>query len=177
MGDVRATLSNRGHHVEVVDLYGENFDPVMTRADRVAYESEQPIVDQVVERYAELVRRCGGIVFIYPTVAAGLPAMLKGWLDRVLVMGVAFELHPRTSKVKPAMRHVRRIGAVTTSSEGRSRSFVVNDAGRRTLMRTVRFLVHLRARHSWLALRRAHRRSEPEINIFRDKVRTAFSSW
>lgn len=177
VGDVTATLSNRGHDVEVLDLYAENFDPVMSRADRIAYETEQPIVDEVVERHAELVRSCQGFVFIYPTIAAGLPAILKGWLDRVLVRGVAFELDPRTSKVKPAMRHVRRIGVVTTSSERRSRTFLINDAGRRTLLRTVRLLVHPRARSSWLALRRADRRSEPEINMFRDRVRKEFSSW
>ena len=59
------------------------------------------------------------LVFVYPTVTGGLPATLKGWLERVLVTGVAFELDAKTNKIKPAMRQVRRIGVVTTTPSTR----------------------------------------------------------
>ena len=123
--DVQQVLAGRGHNVTTIDLYADEFEPVMTEPDRVAYETDHPIVDPAIQRHADLVRSSQGLVFIYPTVVGGLPAMLKGWLDRVLVTGVAFELDERTNKVKPAMKHVRRLGAVTTSPARRSRSLAV----------------------------------------------------
>jgi len=176
-GDVKQVLTGSGHEVTLVDLYADGFEPVMTEPDRVAYETDHPIVDPEIQRHADLVRSSQGLVFIYPTVVGGLPAMLKGWLDRVLVTGVAFELDERTNKIKPAMRHVRCLGAVTTSPARRIRSASAPDAGRRTLTRTLRLIVRPTARSSWNALYRADRRSEPEQNVFRDRVRKSFQSW
>lgn len=176
-GDVEQVLTGRGHEVTLVDLHADGFEPVMTQPDRVAYETERPIVDPEIQRHADLVRSSQGLVFIYPTVVGGLPAMLKGWLDRVLVPGVAFELDERTKKLKPAMKHVRRLGAVTTSPAPRMRSALAPDGGRKTLTRTLRTIVRPTARTSWSALYRANRRSEPEENIFRDRVRKSFQSW
>jgi len=175
--EVGQALTGRGHNVTLIDLYADGFDPVMTEADRVAYETDQPIVDPVVQRHADLVRSSQGLVFVYPTVAGGLPAMLKGWLDRVLVTGVAFELDERTNKIKPAMKHIRRLGAVTTSPTRRIQTLIAPDAGRRTLTRTLRLIVRPTARRSWMALYRADRRSEPEQNIFSEHVRKTFRSW
>lgn len=175
--DLRRTLTRRGHDVHVIDLHSEGFDPVMTREERVAYESDQPIIDPMVQRHADLVLSASGLVFVYPTVSGGLPAILKGWLDRVLVTGVAFRLDPKSNKVKPALGHVRRIGVVTTTAAGRTRTAAITDAGRRTLTRTLRLICHPVTRRTVRVLYRANRRSAPQQNIFRDGVEKAFGGW
>ena len=48
------------------------------------------------------------MVFVYPTWWSGLPAILKGWLDRVMVPGVGFRFDEQ-GKVKPGLHQVRRI--------------------------------------------------------------------
>jgi len=175
--DVRSQLSRRGHTVHLIDLDREGFDPVMTADERVAYESEEPILDPVVRRHAELVKRTDAVVFVYPTVTGGLPALLKGWFERVMVTGVAFELDAKTNKIKPALRNIRRIGVITTSHAGRMTTAVVNDAGRRTLHRTLRLIAHPLAKRTFLALYRSDKRSEPETNIFKDRVHRAMTGW
>ena len=175
--DVRTALTQKGHQVRMLDLYADDFDPVMSAADRVAYETDDPIVDPMVRSHADLVNRADALVFVYPTVTGGLPAMLKGWLERVLVTGVAFELDAKTNKIKPAMRQVRRIGVVTTTPSTRLSTAVRNDAGRRSLHRTLRLICHPLTRRTFLAQYRADRKSLPEQNIFRDRVQKAFAQW
>ena len=175
--DVRSQLSRRGHSVHLIDLDREGFEPVMSKEERIVYESEEPILDPMVRRHAELVKRTDAILFVYPTVSSGLPALLKGWFERVMVTGVAFELDAKTNKIKPALRNLRRIGVITTSDASRLATAVVNDAGRRTLQRTLRLIAHPLAKRTFLALYRSSTRSEPECNIFKDRVHRAMTGW
>ena len=83
----------------------------MTAEERDAYHGESPICDPLVERYADIVGRAGALVFVYPTWWSTLPAILKGWLERVMVPGVSFRFDERTGKVQAGARqraHHRR---------------------------------------------------------------------
>jgi putative NADPH-quinone reductase len=145
-------LRRGGHAVELIDLYADGFAPAMTLEERLAYDGPDNVLCPTVERYAGLVRAADTIVFVYPTWWSGLPAILKGWLDRVLVPGVGFVLDERTRKVRPGLSHVRRI--VGISSYGAPRWYVklVNDNGRRTICRALRMSCGVRARTAWMAL-------------------------
>jgi NAD(P)H dehydrogenase (quinone) len=100
---VRA-LSAAGHQVEVSDLYAEGFDPVAGRHDftgaadpvRFYYQSEQLHASQTASFAPDLVReqqrlmRADLLVFVFPLWWGGLPAIVKGWFDRVCAYGVAY---------------------------------------------------------------------------------------
>jgi NAD(P)H dehydrogenase (quinone) len=100
---VRA-LSAAGHQVEVSDLYAERFNPVAGRHDfthaadpaRFHYQSEQLEASRTGSFAADLVReqdrlmRADLLVFVFPVWWGGLPAILKGWFDRVCAYGVAY---------------------------------------------------------------------------------------
>ena len=58
---VRA-LTEAGHEVTAIDLYGERFVAAMSAAERAAYETGAPVVDDHVARHAELVRQAEGLV-------------------------------------------------------------------------------------------------------------------
>jgi putative NADPH-quinone reductase len=162
-------LESAGHEVDALDLYAEEFDPVMSRAEREAYETDSPICSPEVARHVELVRRAEGLVFVYPTWWGGLPAILKGWLDRVLVPGVAFTLDD-TSRVKPAMQHVQRVVGVTTYGSAPWYVRVVGDAGRRTIARTVWMNCRRRSRPWWLAMYRLDSASRTDCEAFLARV-------
>ena len=66
--------------------------------------------------------------------------------------GVAFTLDPRTDKVRPALRHVRRLGLITTYGSSRPYVWLLGDPGRRIIMRAVRILCHRRCRRTVLGL-------------------------
>lgn len=148
---VRETLEASGHDVDLIDLYRDGFDPVMSPAERAAYETDAPIVASDVHRYAARVKEASAIVFVYPTWWSGLPAILKGWLDRVLVPGVGF-VFDRSGRIRPGLTNIRRIVAVTTYGASTLRVHLLGDAGRRTLARTLRMNVRRRARPWWLAM-------------------------
>jgi len=84
------TLRAAGHEVTYHDLYAENFDPIL-RHHQIPKDSPQ---DPVVQRHCEEVRAADGYVIVHPNWWAQPPAILKGWIDRVLRQGVAYEFGP-----------------------------------------------------------------------------------
>jgi len=144
-------LEKAGHEVTTLDLYGMGFQPAMTDAERHAYHGDQPVIDPLVAESVAAVKQAEMLVFVYPTWWSGLPAMLKGWLEKTMLPGVAFVFDKR-GKVRPGLRTVRHI--VGISSYGSSRSFVkaINDNGRRTLMRALRLNTGWRTKRLWLPM-------------------------
>ena len=147
-----AGLERAGHEVRLIDLYAEGFRADMSVDERRAYQSEEPMIDPQVREHADLVRASNHLVFVYPTWWSGLPAILKGWLERVLVTGVAFRFCERTGKVRPALTHVRRIVGISTYGSSRTYVGLINDNGRRILGRALWMSCSWRTRRTWLAL-------------------------
>lgn len=85
-GAVLDTLCRNGHDVFFHDLYEEGFNPVMPKAELVSNCSEEPLVN----RHIEEIRQTDGIIIIHPNWWGQPPAILKGWVDRVLRQGVAY---------------------------------------------------------------------------------------
>ena len=77
-----------GHTVEVADLHSEAFDPVMTSRDLEQFDGVQ-MPDDVLAEQAR-VERSDALAFIFPIWWYGMPAMFKGWLDRVWSNGWAY---------------------------------------------------------------------------------------
>jgi putative NADPH-quinone reductase len=148
---VRA-LRAGGHRVTAVDLYAERFHAAMSRDEHRAYQGDDPIVDPRVAAYASAVREAEAMVFVYPTWWSGVPAILKGWLERVLVPGVGFVLDERTGKVRPGLVRLRRIVGISTYGSRRSYVMAMTDGGRRVLTRALRMSAGWRTRATWLGL-------------------------
>jgi NAD(P)H dehydrogenase (quinone) len=166
-----AGLRGAGREVVLVDLHADGFDPRMTAAERRAYETTEPILDPVVARYVDLLRAADTIVFVYPTWWFGMPATLKGFLDRVLVPGVGFRLDPDTRAVRPGLQHVRRLVGVTTYGSPRAYVRFFGDPGRRTVTRTLRTVCGLRCRSRWFGLYAIDTATADERAAFLDRVR------
>lgn len=143
-------LAQAGHEVRGLDLYAIGFDPVLSAAERRAYHSpglnEAAVADQIAHiRWAE------GLIFVYPTWWYSLPAMLKGWIDRVWVPFVTFDLPEGLQPIRGRMQNIRLLGGVSTyGSPWWWMRFVVGDPGRRIVMRGIRPLCHRRCRTFWL---------------------------
>jgi NAD(P)H dehydrogenase (quinone) len=94
-------LTRQGILNEVADLAAESFDPRFTRDDRSSYQQATPSpVDVLVEQ--ERIDRVGHLVLVFPVYWWSMPALLKGWIDRVFVNGWAFE-QPEGSPLKPKL--------------------------------------------------------------------------
>ena len=141
-----AALRTGGHEVDTIDLHRETFRVAMSREERLAYEDDDPILDPQVAAHARLLQRAEVLVFAYPTWWDGLPAILKGWLERVMVPGVGFVFEERTGKVRPGLRQVRRIVGISTYGSPRWHVAALTDGGRRILTRALRLSCGRRAR-------------------------------
>ena len=106
-----------------------------------------------------------------------MPAMLKGWLERVLVTGVSFTLDPKTGKVKPNLQQIIRVVGISTYGSPRWAIFGFNDAGRRLVTRCVRLLGHrFRCRSKWLGLYNLDRCTNDDRAAFVERVRTEMAA-
>lgn len=132
-----AGLTSAGHVVSLIDLAADNFDPVMSFDEWNVYVSGSGEIPRGLERYVELVRESEIFVFVYPTWWSGLPAQLKGWLERVMVPGVAFQLNEK-NKMKPVLKHVKHVYVLSTFGSPKTYVRLINNNGRRVLVRAFR---------------------------------------
>lgn len=81
------TLNRNGHQVIFHDLYEEGFDPVLPVNEilRNAYLPHE------IQRHCQEIQEAEGIVIIHPVWWGQPPATLKGWVDRIIRPGVAYE--------------------------------------------------------------------------------------
>jgi putative NADPH-quinone reductase len=89
---IRAMLERRGIEVDMIDLYADDFDPRLTSAERRGYFTT-PYDSRAVAGYVARLMLAEKLVFVFPQWWFNVPAILKGFFDRVLVPGVAFD-HP-----------------------------------------------------------------------------------
>ncbi len=105
-------LAAAGHEVVFHDLYAEKFDPVLPH-DEIPKGAP---VDPVVEQHCREITAADGYIIVHPNWWAMPPAILKGWLDRVLRQGVAYQFGP--AGVEPLLTG-RRAVVFTTSNTPR----------------------------------------------------------
>ncbi|MBC8793857.1 MAG: NAD(P)H dehydrogenase [Tagaea sp. CACIAM 22H2] len=160
-----AALRRAGHEVDHLDLYAENFNPVLSREERLGYH-EIPANRGPVQPYVDRLMAAEGIVFVFPTWCYGLPAILKGWFDRVLLPGVSFNLGA-DGIARPALTHIKRVIGISTY--GRPwwvATFLVGNPPKKQIMRYFRLLTAGRAKMNWLA--------HYDMNRATDKTRSDF---
>jgi NAD(P)H dehydrogenase (quinone) len=148
---VLAKLAAAGAEVRLNDLYRRDFHPILTWGEWKGYLDCPQNIDGVAQDVEDL-RWCDTLIFIYPTWWYGLPAMLKGWLDRVLLPDVAFLMpDAQHSGIRPALQHISGLGVFTTCGASWLVTQVVGAPGKRTLTRGVGFLCKPRKRSAFAA--------------------------
>lgn len=147
---VLANLQRHGVETQVVDLYADGFDPTLTGHGLEVYEDCTENKTGLAA-YCDQLAWCNTLIFVYPTWWYGLPAVLKGFLDRVLVPGVAFHLPDGGGAIAPGLQHITRLGVFTTCGASWGLTRFIGAPGRRTLMRGVRLLCAKRCKTAFAA--------------------------
>ncbi|MGN4425226.1 NAD(P)H-dependent oxidoreductase [Bacillus cereus group sp. MYBK30-1] len=86
---VQKGLQETNHSVTLLDLYKEQFDPVLVFNEEK--KRRDLLYEEETERYRELVQKADTLLFIYPIWWWGMPAILKGFIDRIFVAGFAYK--------------------------------------------------------------------------------------
>lgn len=142
-------LTAAGHEVDDCDLYAEDFQPVLTRQERLDYHN-LAVNRLPVESYVQRLERAEALVLVHPVWNYGFPAILKGYFDRVFLPGVSFRLE--NGAVSPNLQHITKLAAIVTYGGTRWRTFLMGNPPRRLFMRMLRALVKPFAPVKFLAL-------------------------
>lgn len=156
-------LTAAGHGVDDCDLYAEDFDPRLTRTERLSYHDARSAADAAAG-YVERLQKADALVLSFPVWNFGYPAILKGFFDRVFLPGVSFKLVD--GKVQPSLHNIRKLAAVTTYGGSRFRAMLMGDPPRKLVSRLLRATIEPGASVSYLA--------HYSMNLSTDETRAAF---
>jgi putative NADPH-quinone reductase len=160
-------LHAAGHNVDNCDLYAENFNPVLSRAERLAYHA--PDADRrAVAPWIARLEAAEALVLISPVWNFGYPAILKGFFDRVFLPGVTFAID--AGVVVPGQIRLRRVAAVHTYGAPRWAAFLAADPPRRFARRILRRLFRPERAVRYLALYDMNRATPEQRAAFLARV-------
>lgn len=153
--EVLSELSQLGHTIRHHDLYDEEFNPVFSSYERLNHvgdinEKLRQLPD--LQPHIEDIQWAQALVLVYPTWWSGQPAILKGWIDRVLMNEVAWTLPEGASRIRPLLTNIKKIVVVTTHGSTKFVNALEGEAGKRTAFRSIRLMFHKRTRCHWIAL-------------------------
>ncbi len=148
---VMGKLAQARAEVRLVDLYAQGFQPVLSGDEWAGY-LEAPANALPVQDAVDDLKWCDTLIFVYPTWWYGMPAMLKGWLDRVMLPEVAFLMPDGVNRtIRPGLHNITRLGVFTTCGASWWLTAFVGAPGKRTLMRGLGLLCHPRRRTAFAA--------------------------
>ena len=171
------TLRAAGHEVRDLDLYRMGFDPVLGAAEKVTYLGDTQVNIDALRDHVEPLQWADALIVVYPTWMYGPPAILKGWLDRVMLPGVAFRLggHP-LRPIRGCLDNIRCFVGITTSGSPWWWLRVIGDPGRSLFMRGLRPLFARRCRAQWLQLHSMNYATREQRHRFLTKVQKRLGS-
>lgn len=162
-----AGLAQSGHEVDLLDLYAEGFDPVMSAEGRQRYHDTAH--NQVgLEDYARRLLAAEGLVVQFPVWSFGPPAMLKGFVDRMFMPGVAFDISD-PKNVRRLLQYRRLVG-ITTYGRPWTRAAAVGNPPRRWVTRYLRLMGRGWVKTDYLALYHMNVATDAKRAAFLDKV-------
>lgn len=174
-GRICERLRAHGHEVDDLDLYAERFDPVMSHQTFNNYLDTNANRAEVGD-YVQRLQAAQALVLVYPVWHDGLPAILKGFIDRVFLPGVVFTID-ENHVFRPLLQNIHRLAAVATYGASRLRTSEVGDLPRRFFLRNLGALVAPGAVIQYVADYGLDGASPPQRARFLKRVTRAFEQW
>jgi len=170
------TLRAAGHEVAVEDLYASGFAPAITPEERASYYSQYD--GAAVQAEIGRLKAAEGLVLFFPTWWFGFPAILKGWFDRVWAPGAAFDHADDLGPIKPRLKGLRTVLAVTSlGAPWWVDRIVMRQPVKRVLRHAILGACAPGAKLQMLSLYQAERLDAGEVQRFARKVERALKGW
>jgi len=172
----REQLAAAGHSVEFLDLYATGFDPRLTAAERATHHA--PVSDHsAVQGEVEQLQRAEALILVFPTWWFGLPAIVKGWVDRVFAPGVAFAQSENFGPIKPLLTGLKQVVVVTTLGAPWWADWLVMRRPLRSQLRKGVFLACApQARFRMLSFYKSEAPEPARVEKFADSIRRVCSA-
>ncbi len=134
---VTAGLQKGKHEVDLIHLDNDNFNPVMSKDDLKAFVNHSPIDPQVID-YNKRLKEADRLIFIFPIWWDLMPAMTKGFIDRVLSPGIVYDHHPRGFGLVPLLKKLKGVTIITTMNKPKIMySLLIGNLIRKAMLRSV----------------------------------------
>ncbi|MBV8593113.1 MAG: NAD(P)H-dependent oxidoreductase [Caulobacteraceae bacterium] len=170
-GAALAALDQHGHAVDLLDLYAESFEPALTAQQRRVYFD--PALNHAgLADYVARLKAAEALVVQFPTWCFGPPAMLKGYFDRLMIPGVAYD----TQDSKPTLGNFRKIVGVVTYGQSWTTALWMGEAPRKMVTRFLRWFSGGKAETQYHALYNIDRSSEAARKAFILRIEKAMAA-
>ena len=176
---VVGALTEKGHTVDALNLYEEQFDAVLSREERLNYHEVPGNLTPSVAPYVERLMAAEALVFVHPVWNYGYPAILKGYFDRIFLPGVSFILEGGgdRGRLVPNLKHIQKVAFVTTYGGNRWRTFVMGDPPRRLARRWAWATFGTPKPPQYLALYDMNNCTPQQLRGFVDRVKAAVGAF
>lgn len=114
LNSVTNGLKKVNHEVDLIHLDNDNFNPIMTAGDLKGFRDKKPIDPKVLE-YSQRIKNADHLIFIFPIWWELMPALTKGFVDKVIFPGVAYDYTNRqNTRMKPLWKNLKGVTMITT---------------------------------------------------------------
>ncbi|OCB77381.1 NAD(P)H-dependent oxidoreductase [Flavobacterium crassostreae] len=133
---VQKGLIKGGHSIDLIHLDKEKFNPVMSAQDLKAFRDKKPVDPQVLS-YQDRLKKADQLIFIFPIWWELMPALMKGFIDRVIFPGLAYDYTNQSNTLmKPLLTNIKAVTVITTmNTPGFIYRLVFGNAIQKALMR------------------------------------------
>lgn len=130
-------LKKARHEVDLIHLDRDGFNPAMSSSDLKAFVEHKAVDPQVIG-YHERLKKANHLIFIFPIWWDIMPAAIKGFIDRVLSPGFAYDHHPRGFGLVPLLKNLQSVTVITTMNKPRIiYSLLIGNLIRKVMIRSV----------------------------------------
>lgn len=167
-------LTSNGYHVTLLDLYKNNFEPVLTQQERKSYYQAN-FNNDLLEDEIEQLKQAESLVLVFPTWWFGFPAILKGWFDRVWAPGHAYNHASDLGAITPLLDNLKEVKVVTTlGSPWWVDKFVLRQPVKRVLKTALLGACTKRCKFDMLSLYMSESASKSRVESFVRKIKCKF---
>lgn len=122
---IQGELDRQQTDYEVIDLHQDKFNPVYS-AEELAHFAKGIALDPLVTKYQDILAKTDKLIFIFPIWWNDVPALIKGFIDKVMLKGYAYE-DDTSNGVQGKLTHIQSALVLTTS--GAPTAFIETMAG------------------------------------------------
>jgi len=151
LNSVKSGLEKSGHEIDVIHLDNDKFNPVMTAEDLLAFKNKKSIDTQAKE-YIQRIKAADHLVFIFPIWWELMPALMKGFVDKIIFPGETYDYTQSGYGMVTLMKNIKSITVITTmNTPGLMYKLIYGDAIKKALIKgTLRKMGCKRVK--WLSL-------------------------
>ena len=172
---VKKGLQTAGHEIDVIHLDQDKFNPVMTKEDLLAFRNKKAIDPQSID-YIKRINEAEHLVFIFPIWWELMPALMKGFIDKVIFPGEWYDYTKSGYGMYPLQKNMKGITVITTMNTPKIMyKFIYGNTIKKAFLKgTLKKTGYKNTK--WISFNMVKASSTEKRNAWLQKIETKFST-